>query len=232
MLSTWLLKIAHNTALCGHDRESWSRASESCAAISGDSHPIGRYQRLLPDPITPSTQEIRKEGSDECADTHDKLYNDGRARKQGSSTLGSFRGSFTIRLKEQRSNRVIMCACRSYEVLIFLWGRGAPLISSCGTVSYSAHPRCRIYQTFACSSAWDRADQGNALSYTRLAILQRLKDFSRLTTTQHSTDDMPPCWMSTFSVRAHAHTHTGSIERNTHWRFKVRFITLLRCSFC
>lgn len=46
-------------------------------------------------------------------------------------------------------------------------------------------------------------DPNRTRRYTKLAIIRQLNGFMRLTTTQHSTDDMPPCWMSTFSVHTH-----------------------------
>lgn len=38
-----------------------------------------------------------------------------------------------------------------------------------------------------------------------------MKTFIKLTTTQHSTDDMPPCWMSTFSIHTQNKSNYGKI---------------------
>lgn len=92
-------------------------------------------------------------------------------------------------------------------------------------------------------------DPSRTRRYTKLAIVRQLNGFTRLTTTQHSTDDMPPCWMSTFSVHTHPreerpharaaqiphlhcstwwkHTFMGNLESFFFWHFTRKILLFL-----
>lgn len=107
--------------LCGYDRELRSRATEALdrAAISTDPHPVGRYRRLLPDPITPSVRKIRKGDSGDRGDHGDTR--DGHdirgPHERRSSTHGS--GHFEDSRCDQRSNGQLVLSCALVAVTRF-----------------------------------------------------------------------------------------------------------------
>lgn len=136
------------------------------------------------------------------SDTHDRC--DPRERFARVPVRVSPRGSSEFRFGVDEHCHVLV-AVFSGSVLIFFYEVARRLISPQATAWSPSRP-VRVSRGSISTTVSERGspeDPNRTPCYTKLAIVRQLNDFMRLTTTQHSTDDMPPCWMSTFSVHTH-----------------------------